>query len=64
MEYYSRMAWIVIYQKFFEAYVNFRVEGTAKHCIDHNNRNIEIYFFDHGDYTSVELYCSKICNFI
>ena len=56
------MAWIAVCQKFFEAYVNFRVEGTAKHCIEHNDRNIEISFFDHGYNTSVELYCSKIHN--
>ena len=60
MDYYSRPAWVDVSQKFFEAYVKFRLEGTEKHLIEHNNRNIEISFFDHVDFVSVEFNCSEI----
>ncbi|HPY84114.1 MAG TPA: hypothetical protein PLS20_03620 [Ruminococcus flavefaciens] len=60
MEYYSRPAWVDVSQKFFEAYIKFRLEGIQKHLIEHNNRNIEISFFDHVDFVSVELYCPEI----
>lgn len=60
MEYYSRPAWVDVSQKFFEAYIKFRLEGIQKHLIEHNNRNIEISFFDHVGFVSVELYCPEI----
>lgn len=60
MDYYSRPAWVDVSQKFFEAYIKFRLEGIQKHLIEHNNRNIEISFFDHVDFVSVKLYCPEI----
>lgn len=60
MDYYSRLTWIEVYQKFFEAYANFRAEGTAKHWIEHNDRKIELAFFDCGDFIQVEMYCPNI----
>lgn len=57
MEYFSGEAWVKVCGEFFDAYVNFRLDGTSEHLIEHNGRKIEIYFFDHVSYTSVELYC-------
>ena len=57
---YSRKKYLEICQEFFEAYIRFRLEGTEEHWIKHNNRNIQINFFDHGDYVSVELRCAEI----
>lgn len=57
---YSRKKYLEICQEFFEAYIKFRLEGTEEHWIKHNNRNIQINFFDHGDHVLVELRCSEI----
>lgn len=60
MDYYIRPAWVEVCQKFFEAYVEFRVENTEKNRIEHNCRQIEIAFFDCDCLISVEMYCPNI----
>ena len=60
MEYYSRPVWVDVSQKFFEAYINFRLEGTTEHCIEHNGREIKLSFYDESDYVLVIIGCSKI----
>lgn len=57
---YTREEYVEMCREFFEAYIKFRLEGTEKHWIKHNNRNIQINFFDHGDFLTVKLYCPEV----
>lgn len=57
---YSRKKYLEICQEFFEAYVKFRIEGVEAHWLKRNDRNIEIAFFDQGDFLKVNLYCPEI----
>ena len=57
---YTREEYVEMCREFFEAYIKFRLEGTEKHWIKNNNRNIQINFFDHGDFLTVKLYCPEV----
>lgn len=60
MDNMSREEWLELCQRFFEAYADFRVDGTESHWIVRNNRNIEIAFLDCGDRLKVKMYCPEV----
>jgi len=59
MEYFERAQWIETCKMFFDAYVDFYINGTEAHWYKCNNRNVEIAFLDCGYFVKVQLFCPE-----
>lgn len=60
MDRIARTQWVEASQAFFDAYIQFRIEGKETHCFELNEWGIEISFTDHGDYLAVKLSCPNM----
>ena len=60
MDRIARTQWVEASQAFFDAYIQFRIEGKETHYFVLNEWGIEISFTDHGDYLAVKLSCPNM----